>query len=362
MKRMLCLLTALGLLAALSACGMGTGGVGGLGSTDSGPKESSDASAAAELADGLDPNAKVSATTGGYPLTVLDYFDYETVLETPPERVAVLSGTALNIWYDLGGKSICTSDISENLKLVKEYADEMRQLPMVGAVYSLDMEAVVAQDADLVITQAGVQTSATQTLRDMDIPVISTLPRTFDDLVDTYRVFGRILQVEDAAEAKIAALTEERQSYIDQAPAEGKRVVILYLTSNSLSVKLNSSIAGDIATSLGIHNIASDLPPDTIGSENTPLDIEYLVEQDPDLVLVTSMIGSNELAVETMEKQFAENQAWQSVTAVAEGRVYYLPQEYYLYNAGPYYNEAVHYMACTVYPEIYGEVSEWYGK
>ena len=65
---------------------------------------------------------------------------------------------------------------------------------------------------------------------------------------------------------------------------------------------------------------------------------------------------------ETMEQHFADNQAWQTVPAVAEGNVYYLPQDYFLYNAGPYYDEAVRYMACTVYPEIYGEVSDWYGK
>ena len=357
MRRIGCLLAAFVMLLSLAACEKSADDAGKVP-----PTQDAEADVGTSQTAGTDGDAKVTASENGYPLTVSDYFDYETVLETPPERVAVLSGTPLNIWYDLGGKSICTSELSGNLKLHEDYADEIQQLPVVGSVYALNLEAVLAQEADLIITQAGVQTDATKTLRDMDTPVISVLPRTFENLVETYRLFGRILQNEELAEEKIRALTEERQSYIDQVPAEGKRVVILYLTSNSLSVKLNSSIAGDIATSLGIHNIASDLPPDTIGSENTPLDIEYLVAQDPDLVLVTSMIGSNELAVETMEKQFAANQAWQSIDAVAEGKVFYLPQEYYLYNAGPYYNEAVRYMACTVYPEIFGEVSEWYGK
>ena len=346
MKRIMTVALLMCILLGLCACG--GSGMGGMKAVD--------------VTSGDRKEANITVSEGGYPLTVQDYFEYETVLESPPERVAVLSGTPLNIWYDLGGKSICTSDISENLKLDPQYAQELLALPVVGAVYSLDMEAVVAQNADLVITQAGVQSTASQTLRNMDIPVIATLPRTFDDLVATYRAFGRILQVEGLAEEKIEAMTRERQSYIDQAPKEGKRIVILYLTSSSLSVKLNSSIAGDIATSLGADNIASSLPPDTIGSENTPLDIEYLVEQDPDLVLVTSMIGSNELAMETMQKQFADNMAWQSVKAVTQGKVYYLPQEYFLYNAGPYYNEAVRYMACTLYPEVFGEVSDWYGK
>lgn len=304
----------------------------------------------------------ISVSTGGYPLTIRDYLGTETILEKPPERVAVVSGTPLNIWYDLGGKSICTSNISANLKLDPQYEKELRALPVVGAVYALDLEAVIGQNPDLIITQAGVQSTATKSLRDMDIPVVATQPRSFEDLIATYRAFGRILQVDDLAEKKIDTLTKERQHFIDQAPSEGKRIAILYLTSNTLAVKLNTSIAGDIAKSLKAQNIAADLAPETIGSENTPLDIEYLVEQNPDLILVTSMIGSNSLAQDTMKTLFADNQAWQSVEAVAKGRVYYLPQEYFLYNAGPYYLEAVRYMACTLYPEVFGEVADWYGK
>ena len=345
MKRIIALGMVVCMLLGLCGCG-GSGGMGGMKAVSSDQTESKEAA--------------ITVSGDSYPLTVTDYFDHETVLEEPPKRVAVLSGTPLNIWYDLGGKSICTSDISENLKIDPAYADELLALPVVGAVYY--MEAVLGANADLVIVQAGVQSAASQTLRDMGIPVLTVNIRTYEDLVANYRAFGKILQAEDLAEEKIEKMSAERQSLIDQAPKEAKTVAILYLTSSSLSVKLNSSIAGDIATSLGIKNVAGDLPPDTIGSENAPLDIEFLVKQKPDLVLVTSMIGSNELAVETMQKHFADNQAWQSVEAVSEGKVYYLPQEYFLYNAGPYYNEAVRYMACTVYPEVFGEVSEWYGK
>ena len=127
------------------------------------------------------------------------------------------------------------------------------------------------------------------------------------------------------------------------------------MTSKSLAVKLDNSIAGDIVKILELDNIASDLPPDTVGSETTPLDIEYIVEKDPDYVFVTTMISSNAEARKTVEEQFASNPAWNSVNAVNEGRVIYLPQQYYLYNAGPYYVDAIEYMAQSIYPEIYGE-------
>lgn len=330
--------------------GDGMGGTNVVGTTGGNASDKKDTDDARET--------KVSVSADAYPLKVKDFFGFVTNLDAKPERIAVLSGTPLNIWYDLGGKSVCSSNIGDNIRLVEEYRDEMLALPTVGPVYSVDMEAVIGNTPQLIITQAGVQSKSTDALRNMNYPVIATLVRTYDDLCDHYRLFGTLLGVREKAEEKIASFEKTRNAIIDKLPAEGKSVVILYLTSGALSVKLDSSIAGDMAKTLGVRNIASNLPPDTIGSENTPLDIEYIVEQNPDLILVTSMIGSNEIAVETMQKHFSQNQAWQTVEAVKAGRVRYLPQEYFLYHSGPYYGEALEFLAKTIYPEIYGEVQE----
>ncbi len=304
----------------------------------------------------------IVALSEKYPMTVRDYLKQETTLEKKPQKVAVLSGTPLNIWYDLGGKSICTSNVSENIKLIPEYADEIKNLPTIGPVYSIDMEAVIPQMPDLIIAQIGTQSTQAKKLREMGFNVITTHVRGYEDVIHTYRAFGRILEKSDLAEEKISMMEQRKNEITSKLPKEKKSVVILYVTSASLAVKLDISIAGDVAKILKLENIASDLPPDTIGSETTPLDIEYIVEKNPDYVFVTSMISSNEAAKKTMEEKFASSPAWQGVKAVAEGRVVYLPQEYFLYNAGPYYHEAIEYMARSIYPEIYGEVDEWYGK
>ena len=52
----------------------------------------------------------------------------------------------------------------------------------------------------------------------------------------------------------------------------------------------------------------------------------------------------------SMEQMFAESPAWQSVAAVREGRVYYLPQELFLFSPGIDYPAAVRYMARLIYP------------
>ncbi|MDD7280113.1 MAG: ABC transporter substrate-binding protein [Oscillospiraceae bacterium] len=299
--------------------------------------------------------AAILVTGEDYPLTVRDYLKYETTIESKPERVAVMSGTPLNIWYDLGGKSVCTSDVSSNIRLTEGYEDEIKALPQIGPVYSIDMESVIAEEPDLIIAQVGTQSTQGSKLREMGYNVIQTNIRGFDDVVATYRAFGKLLGQNELAEQRISELEKGKKEITDKLPDDDISVVILYVTSKSLAVKLDNSIAGDIAKILELDNIASDLPPDTVGSETTPLDIEYIVENDPDYVLVTTMISSNAEARKTVEEQFASNPAWNSVNAVNEGRVIYLPQQYYLYNAGPYYVDAIEYMAQSIYPEIYGE-------
>lgn len=293
-----------------------------------------------------------------YPLTVHDALGNEIVLEEKPERIAVMSGTLLNIWYELGGTSCCTSDISSNLKIYKEKEEEMKAIPSAGAVYSLNLESVIAAKPDLIITQTGVQTTAAAKLKEMGYTIIETNAKTLQSLGEVYEGFGKLLGATEQAEQKVEEIYKGIAQIQSKLPKEKKTCVILYVTSNTVSVKLDSSIAGDISYMLGLENIASGLPADTLGSENTPLDIEYIVEQNPDYVFVTSMVSDNDTAKNMVETMFHDNPAWSTVKAISEGNIIYLPQQYYLYNAGPYYLDAVEYMAASLYPEIYGEIED----
>lgn len=289
-----------------------------------------------------------------YPLTITDALGTEIYLEKKPERIAVMAGTLLNIWYDLGGDSVCSSDISNNLVLLEERAEEMLAIPRAGAVYQLNLEALIATKPDLIICQTGVQTTAAAKLKQMGYTVVETNAKTVQSLAQVYEGFGKLLGAQDRAAQRIQEFLGGIGDIQAKLPEGRPSCVILYVTSSTVSVKLDSSIAGDIAYMLGLENIASGLPADTLGSENTPLDIEYIVAKNPDLVFITSMVADNDTALNMVQEMFANNPAWSTVKAIKEGKIIYLPQQYYLYNAGPYYIDAVRYMACSVYPEIYG--------
>lgn len=298
----------------------------------------------------------------GFPKTVIDYQNEEIVIEEPFERPAVLSGTPLTIWYDLGGKSICTSDISENLKLDPKYEDEIKNLPEIGPVYSINMESVLSNQPDLIIAQKGTQGKQADQLRNMGYNVITTSVRTFEDVIETYRAFGKLLDSSDLAEERINFLTNRKDELANKAPDDGKNVVILYVTANNIAAKLNNSIAGDIANLLKINNVLKDSKPDNIGSEHTPLDVEFIASSNPDVILVTSMVSDNEEAKRIIYEEFATNPVWDTISAIKEDRIVFLPQQYFLFNAGPFYDEAIEYMARGVYPEIYGDLDDFTGR
>ena len=60
----------------------------------------------------------------------------------------------------------------------------------------------------------------------------------------------------------------------------------------------------------------------------------------------------------SLEQQFASNPAWQAVDAVRNGKIVYLPQQYFLYNAGPHYADAARYLAASLRPDVYGSPAE----
>ena len=54
-----------------------------------------------------------------------------------------------------------------------------------------------------------------------------------------------------------------------------------------------------------------------------------------------------------MLEDVESNPAWNSLEAVKNKKIYFLPQELFLLNPSIHYPEAVHRMAKLVYPEVF---------
>lgn len=227
-------------------------------------------------------------------------------------------------------------------------------LPSVGLPH-IHAEAVAGYQPDLIIGLDGPHNGTIDRFRDLGYNAVLTKVRSFEDLGDTYEAFGVLAGQSEHANARFAEIQAQTDAIMEQIPERDLDVVILFISEANLAVKLDRSIIGEMLIDLGVTNIATGLTPDNPGSETTPLNIEAIIVEQPDIVLVTSMIGSNDVAQANLEEEFASNPGWQAIDAIEEGKIVYLPQQYFLYNAGPYYAEALEYFAASLYPEIFGE-------
>ena len=290
---------------------------------------------------------QTAATTqdSGEAFAVLtDDIGRSVVLAKKPERVVVLSASFLEPFHAVGGEVIGRPDSKTRMP------DFAKSAASVGEVYQIDMEKVMALQPDLVIINKGMNEKLVSVLEANGIASIVVDMKSYEDVKRELGLFAQITGEKEKSEALIADMDQRIAAVRAKLPTEKKRVAILHSTAQGLSVQLDGSIAGSVAKGFGWENVAAGMTPLEKNPDAAPYSIETLVEENPDILFITSMGKITEIK-KSMEKTMAENPAWQSIPAVRNQRVYYLPQDLFLLSPGIHYPEAVETMAKLIYPE-----------
>lgn len=270
-------------------------------------------------------------------------------LKEKPQRVVVLSTSILNFAAAVDGNVAGRATVkSEDASIPDAYKD----VPDVGPVYNVSAEKVMELKPDLVIASAKQHQKLIPLLEQNHIPVIALKSKSYDDVKRDLEIVGKIYGKEDMAKSKIAAMDQEIAAIVDALPQETKKIAIVYATPSAVSVQLPNSIAGNVAHILHFENTAAAVQKDAKGAEKVPYSMEALAEQNPDIIFFTSM-GPKDKIEKRIQEDVKNNPAWSTLQAVQEGRVYVLPENYFLLNPGLEYPKAVAYMAKLVYPEVY---------
>ena len=104
----------------------------------------------------------------------------------------------------------------------------------------------------------------------------------------------------------------------------GKTVIVLQSAPPSHYIQTSGGTLGSMAEMIGLTNVYSN------GAHHmAQLDLETVIDYDPDIVLCVGMSPTGEGHRQLMEEDFAKNpDYWNSIPAIAEGRVLYLPVSY----------------------------------
>ena len=287
--------------------------------------------------------AAVNPQTGSAYATVTDDNGRTVTFDKKPERIVVTSASFLDPLYAVGGSVVGRPDSKSKIP------DAAKKVTSIGRVYQIDAEKIIALTPDLVILNKGMNEKLVETLAANNIKTLVIDMKSYDDVKREIGTFAALTGEKAKGEELVRKMDADIEAVRTSIPQEKKRVAIIHSTGQGLSVQLDGSIAGNIANILGWENTAAGMPALDKNPDAAPYSMETLVAQNPDIIFVTSMGEEAEIRA-SMEAMFAESPAWQSVGAIRDGRVYYLPQELFLFSPGIEYPKAVQYMARLVYP------------
>lgn len=269
----------------------------------------------------------------------------EVTLAEKPQRIVVTSASFLEPLYKVGG-SVVGRPNSKNKSV-----DFAKNAAEIGTVYQIDTEKLLACNPDLVLINKGMNEKLSSILDENKIPFIVVDMKSYDDVTKNILMFAEISGDPEAALDIIDRMNEKITNIVKKIPAERKRVAVLHSTAQSLSVQLDGSIAGNVLQILGWENVAAGMEAINGKSDTAPYSLETLIEQNPEIIFVTSMGDIDEIKA-GMEKNISENAAWQTIPAIQNNQLYYLPQDLFLLSPGVHYPDAVEYVAKLIYPEI----------
>ena len=220
-----------------------------------------------------------------------------------PERIVSLSPTVTEILFAIGA--------GEQVVAVDEYSYYPPEAPVTDlSGWDPNVEAVLSYEPDLVL----IVYDANDLMAGLDavgVPVmLSAAPADFDSGYATITDLGEAVGRQDEA----AALVESLRAEIDAALAAAPDVPLrIYheLDDQHYSVT-SATFIGAVYDAMGTVNIADEADPDGYGYPQ--LTEEYIVEADPELIVITDQVGYT-------SEDVAARPGWSEVSAVQNGNI-----------------------------------------
>ena len=288
-------------------------------------------------------NETATETSGGKNFCVVtDDTGRQVEILKKPERIVTTSASFLEPLGEVGGAVVGRP--SSKIK-IPDFAKDAAE---IGAVYQIDTEKLLACNPDLVIINKGMNEKLSAILDENKIPFVIVEMKTYDSVKKNVEMFSEITGQPDKGKKIVEDMDAKIKKIVEKLPKEKKRAAILHSTAQGLSVQLDNSIAGNVLQILGWENVASGMTADN--SDTAPYSLETLIEQNPEIIFVTSMGNIDDIKA-NMENLIAENAAWQTIPAIQNNQLYYLPQNLFLLSPGIHYPDAVELVAKLIYPE-----------
>lgn len=292
--------------------------------------------APATTAPSIAPTAPPTAAPT-FPIALTD--DEGTVVELAarPETIVSLTPATTEILFAIGAGSrvAATTDFDD-------YPPEAVPLPDVASFTGVDVEAIVALEADLVIAGGNGfnDPTALERLRELGIPVLVTYAPTLDAVLADIELVGAAVGEPGPAAALVESLRADVEA-VRTATADLPRPRVFYEldASNDIYGPADDSFLAEMLVLAGGE-------PITTGSATVfSIPLERLVAADPEVILL------GDAAYGVTVEQVAARTGWAGMTAVQTGAIRPV-EDVIITRPGPRIAEGLRALATAIHPDL----------
>ncbi len=201
----------------------------------------------------------------------------------------------------------------------------VKDVEKVGNSVEPNLEKIAQLKPDLVLSPASIGESIDKKLKPLNLESSHLPTDSVAELKATTLALGELFDATEQAQDLVRQVEQAEAAARDTAAGESKKVLMLFGSPGELMVMEENTFAGEIAKSLGAVNVATELGQ---GEAYTPLSMEQVVAQDPDVVLILAH-GEADTVLEGVKEELAGQAAWQKVTASKNDAIHALPFELY---------------------------------
>ena len=230
-----------------------------------------------------------------------------------------------------------------------ELPEKYRSLPEVGAPMSPDYEIIKALAPDIVLSPKTLEGSIAPNYTAAGINSAFLDLSSVEGMYMAIRSLGKLLGCEAQAEKLASVYDGYMESYRAEDAKQPSILLLMAFPDGFYLVATEKSYVGNLVKLAGGKNVYDD---SFHGDENGFVSInpEDMIQRRPDRILVFAHYAEKD-AFAFMKKEFAAGTAWEYYDAAKEGRIDYLPAEYFGMSATLSWSKGLDYLR----PIFYGE-------
>lgn len=273
-----------------------------------------------------------------------DSLGREITMEKNPKKVVVLFDSFTEMWEQAGGVLLgTTADALEEKQLKSE------NITVVGeTIHEPSLETIVSLEPDFVVLSPDIEQhkALSESLDKVGIVNAFFKVEFFDDYLEAMKIMTDLTGDKEAYENNALAIKEQIDAVKKAAEGkEGPTVLYMRAMTSNIKAKGDDHHTGAMLKDLGCDNIVSRYDSLLDG-----ISLEEVVKEDPDFIFYTTM-GNDEKALAYLKENLESNPAFNSLSAVKNGRYIRLPKDMFHYKPNAKWGEAYQYL----YDIIYGE-------